>query len=148
MYLLYHSYEYGNNNQYEEIKFLGIYSSEMKAEEAIERYYKLDGFRKYPKECFEIENFKIDTDSAWKDGFVSSDEIEQDFEVLTSCFNEQLHINNIPQDSWNDEKYYNALCDVNTKVYNTDNVAELSVKESRGQPINGALKQAVINDNF
>lgn len=88
MYLLYHSYEYGNNNQYEEIKFLGIYSSEMKAEEAIERYYKLDGFRKYPKECFEIENFKIDTDSAWKDGFVSSDEIEQDFEVLTSCFNE------------------------------------------------------------
>ena len=25
---------------------------------------------------------------------------------------------------------------------------EFSVKESRGQPINGALNQAVINDNF
>ena len=25
---------------------------------------------------------------------------------------------------------------------------KISVKESRGQPINGALNQAVINDNF
>lgn len=48
MYLLYHMYEYGENNENEESKILGIYSPEKGACEAIERNYKMDGFKEYP----------------------------------------------------------------------------------------------------
>ena len=37
MYLLYHMYDYGKNNEHEEIKTLGIYSTEQQAMEAVER---------------------------------------------------------------------------------------------------------------
>lgn len=87
MYLLYHLYEYGENNENEENKILGIYSSEQEAFEAIERYYKLDGLKKHPKECFGVDEYKVDVDAGWKEGFVSSDDLEQDFETLTNiCF--------------------------------------------------------------
>lgn len=48
MYLLYHMYEYGEENEHEEIKILGIYSSKQEASKAMERHYKLPGFKEYP----------------------------------------------------------------------------------------------------
>lgn len=126
MCLLYHVYEYGDNKEHEDIKILGIYSSETKALEAAERYYKLDGFKRYPKECFEIWEIKVDEDFAWKEGFVSSYEIEQDFELLTICFNEWLGIKKSPQESWENDKYYSVLCDVNKVVYNINETWELA----------------------
>ena len=48
VYLLYHIYEYGDENEHEELKTLGIYSSEAKAKAAIQYYKDLSGFSKYP----------------------------------------------------------------------------------------------------
>lgn len=126
MYLLYHQYEYGENNENEEIKILGIYSSEQEAFKAIERYYKLDGFKKYSKDCFGIDEYNVDVDSGWKEGFVNSDDLERDFEVLTDYFNEWLCNNKSPRESWENETYYNALCDINRMMYKFKNIKELA----------------------
>lgn len=126
IYILYHLYEYGENNEHEDFKMLGVYSTEKKALEAMERYFKLDGFNQYSKDCFDVEEFKVDIDTNWKDGFVNSDEIEQDFELLTNCFNEWLDIKESPQESWNNDKYYSLLCDVDKEVYNISDIMELA----------------------
>ena len=126
MYFLYHQYEYGENNENEENKILGIYSSEQEAFKAIERYYKLDGFKKYPKECFGVDEYNVDVDTGWKEGFVNSDDLEQDFEALTDCFNEWLCNNKSPRESWENEAYYNALCDVNKMMYKIKDIKELA----------------------
>jgi len=75
VYLLCHSYEYGTENEHEEIKVLGIYSSEGSALLALERYYNLVGFNKFPKECFSVQCFIIDKDESWKEGFIGWDEV-------------------------------------------------------------------------
>ena len=72
MYLLYHKYEYGEDNEHEEIKILGVYNSEQEVSKVIERYYKLVGFREYPKECFLVDEYIVDVDTNWKEGFVNS----------------------------------------------------------------------------
>lgn len=126
MYLLYHQYEYGENHENDEYKILGIYSSEQKALEAMERYYKLEGFKKYPKECFGVDEYNVDEDADWKEGFTNSDDIEQDFKKLTACFNEWLCINKSPRESWENEAYYNALCDVSKVMYKIDDIKELA----------------------
>lgn len=126
IYLLYHLYEYGENDENEEIKTLGIYSSEKEAFEAIERYYKLDGFKKFPKECFGVDEYIVDVDAGWKEGFVSSDDLEQDFETLTNLFNKWLCNKKSPQESWENEEYYNALCDVSKVMYKIDDVTALA----------------------
>ncbi|MCX4296455.1 MAG: hypothetical protein OSJ73_05410 [Lachnospiraceae bacterium] len=51
---------------------MGIYSSEQEALKAIERYYSLAGFKKYPKECFVVDKYIVNEDNGWKEGFVSS----------------------------------------------------------------------------
>lgn len=126
IYLLYHLYEYGENNENEENKILGIYSSEKEAFEAIERYYKLDGFKKYSKECFGVDEYIVDVDAGWKEGFVSSNDLEQDFEALTNLFNKWLCNEKSPQESWENELYYNALCDISKAMYKIDDVKELA----------------------
>lgn len=77
-YGLFHSYDYqcreGDRNRetfFEdmEMKTLGIYSSKEKAEDALERYYKLPGFNKYLRECFCIYQCKLDDDEGWNEGF-------------------------------------------------------------------------------
>lgn len=126
MYLLYHMYDYGEHSEYEEIKTLGIYSSEQEASEAIERYYRLEGFKKFPKECFYIDEYKVDIDANWREGFVNSADLEQDFETLTMCFNEWLGNNKDPHGSWEDQGYYNALCDINEVIYKIKDIKELA----------------------
>lgn len=54
-----------------EQKYLGIYSSEEKAQQAAERYYQLPGFNKYPFDYFYISEEEMDEDSGWTEGFVN-----------------------------------------------------------------------------
>ena len=126
MYLLYHKYEYGEENEHEEIKILGIYNLKQEASKAIERYYKLVGFREYPKECFIVDEYIVDVDTNWKEGFVNSVGLDWNFEILTTCFNEWLGNNKSPCESWKDEGYYNALCSVYKVVYKIKDVKELA----------------------
>lgn len=126
MYLLYHEYEYGENNEHEDIKILGIYSSEQEASQAIERYYKLAGFKEYPKECFIIDDYNVNVDTYWKEGFINSADLDRDFEILTVCFNKWLGINKNPRESWEDDEYYNSLCDVYKVVYKIKDIRELA----------------------
>lgn len=125
MYVLQHSYEYGEMMEYEETKLLGIYSSELGAKQAIEKYKILPGFCRYPMDCFSISKFIVNQDH-WTEGFVSSNEITHDFETLTLCFNEWLGRNELPSEAWKDDNYYNTLCDVSQKVYEVKNATELA----------------------
>ena len=125
MYLLYHMYEYGED-EYEEIKFLGIYSSEQEASNAMERYYKLPGFKEYPKEFFIIDDHVVNEDTYWKEGFVNTANLDEDFEILTECFNKWLGINKNPRESWDNNRYYNLLCKVNEVMYKIKDIRELA----------------------
>lgn len=76
VFILFHAYEYGEDNWYEEVKTLGLYETREAAKEAIERYYVLDGFKDCPKECFTVEGYFIDKDANWVGGFVKAEEAE------------------------------------------------------------------------
>lgn len=69
VFLLYHSYSYGKFKQDEATKILGVYSSEKSAKKAINRYWKIPNFNKFPKKCFKINKFKIDNDTWYVKGF-------------------------------------------------------------------------------
>ena len=69
VYLLEHSYVYGEESDFDEAKTLGVYSTRELAEEAGDRYAPLPGFRDYPRECFQISKFVVDRDTAWTEGF-------------------------------------------------------------------------------
>ena len=86
VYLLYHIYEYGDENEYEEMKILGIYSSEANANAAIQYYKDLRGFSKYPLSCFIIESYRVDTNAGWRGGFCNACDIHADFDKLAQCF--------------------------------------------------------------
>lgn len=73
VYLLQHSYEYGENQEYTETKLIGIFSSYKNAEDVIEQYKCLPGFNKYDQDCFFIDKYTLD-ESHWKSGFISYDE--------------------------------------------------------------------------
>ena len=66
VFILQHCYEheYGHD----EIKFIGAYSSEQKADETIKRLKNVGGFRDYPVDCFFIDKYEIDKDH-WTEGF-------------------------------------------------------------------------------
>lgn len=76
IYVLMHSHLCEDEPEAEDVKLLGVYSSESNAKLAIERYYKLEGFCNYPIDYFSIDKFKIDIDSSWIEGFVSWEEAE------------------------------------------------------------------------
>jgi len=69
VYILQHSYEVGDDGQYDETKLIGVYSTREKAEQVIERYRMLPGFRDYPIGCFHIAKYEIDKDH-WSEGFI------------------------------------------------------------------------------
>ena len=66
IYVLHHTYATEND---QETKFLGIYSSQNKVNEAIEKYFTFPGFNKYSKECFIVGTCNIDENSNWLQGF-------------------------------------------------------------------------------
>lgn len=66
VFLLQHSYEQG---ECEETKIIGIYSSKAKAEETIERFKNIIGFKEH-QDCFYIDEYDIDKDN-WIEGFIT-----------------------------------------------------------------------------
>lgn len=73
VYVLQHSYEIGEEGEFDETKMIGIYSSKKKAEETIEIYKVLPGFKDYSISCFHISKYEIDKNH-WTEGFIKSDE--------------------------------------------------------------------------
>ena len=77
LYILFHSYEI--NEDIEEAKELGVYSSEENAKKAIEFYSKLPGFCDYPIECFVYDKYVVGKcDDGWREGFF--DPYEEEYE--------------------------------------------------------------------
>ena len=73
VFLLLHSYQYGKESEHESTKLIGIYSSYLIAEKAIEKYKDLPGFNNYPAECFCLEGYVLD-EEYWTEGFVDVNE--------------------------------------------------------------------------
>ena len=57
-----------NDEYWEDVKFIGAFSSKATAEEAIEQLRKQPGFKDYPDD-FSIDEYTID-EFEWKEGFV------------------------------------------------------------------------------
>lgn len=66
VFLVQHNYRVG---EFDETKTIGIYSSREKAEFIIERYKHLPGFKDFPIECFNIDEYILDLDH-WEKGFI------------------------------------------------------------------------------
>lgn len=60
VYVLQHLYYYGKNNEYKEIKMLGVYSTKLQAIQAIKKYLLLPGFKDFTVNCFEIYKYRTD----------------------------------------------------------------------------------------
>ena len=69
VYVLQHSYDYGENFGYQETKFLGVFSTEQEAQKAVEYYKTLDGFKGYPDD-FYIDEIEVDK-KHWTEGFIT-----------------------------------------------------------------------------
>ncbi|MDE6781988.1 MAG: hypothetical protein K2J40_11125 [Ruminococcus sp.] len=122
-YLLYHAYDFADGK---EIKHLGLYSSTENAEKARQRYIKLAGFSEYPENCFYICEFAPDNDEYWKDGFVNTDRISEDFRNLTITLNKMADIKETPETSWKNQDYYYVLCEISALRYRTDDIQEIA----------------------
>lgn len=68
VYLLQHIYQYGENDQYEETKIIGIYEDETKAKKAIIHYKQLPGFRDFTDDCFVVDKYELNK-GEWNEGF-------------------------------------------------------------------------------
>lgn len=70
IYHLEHVYSWLNKNQneVEEVKYIGAFSTIEKAKEAINYLSKKKGFMNHPVECFQIHKDQLDR-FEWKDGF-------------------------------------------------------------------------------
>jgi hypothetical protein len=53
----------------EDVKVLGIYTTEKKAKLAIRRFKKLLGFKRYP-DGFYVDSYKLD-EATWSEGFIT-----------------------------------------------------------------------------
>lgn len=71
VYLLQHTYSYGEQSEYEENKIIGIYSSRDNAEKELKKYLKLPGFNEYDSSCFSIDEYIVDK-GEWNEGFVKA----------------------------------------------------------------------------
>lgn len=67
VFVLHHTHRQSENR--EDVKLIGIYSSEAQAHAAIERMRTLPGFRDVP-DGFEISRYPIDQDH-WTSGYVT-----------------------------------------------------------------------------
>ena len=69
VFLLWHTHDLTDDcGTHEEVKLIGVFSSEEKAKKAMEQLKDKEGFRDFPISCFEIAKTKIDRPS-WIDGF-------------------------------------------------------------------------------
>ena len=69
VFLLWHTYDLKDDfGIHEEIKLIGVFSTEEKANEVIELLKNREGFVEHSVDCFEISKRKIDQPS-WTEGF-------------------------------------------------------------------------------
>ena len=72
VYVLWHTHELKDDcGSHDEIKMIGIFSAEEKAQRAIEQLKDQEGFCDYPVSCFEIDEQVVDR-IGWKDGFYTA----------------------------------------------------------------------------
>lgn len=78
IYHLQHYYEYEIEKYFkvDQVKMIGIYSSKEKAEEKLNLYKSIEGFKDHPKECFYI-NESILGRCGWGTGFVQVPNYEE-----------------------------------------------------------------------
>lgn len=67
LYIVEHIYEKDGE---EEIKFIGVFSSLKRANDAISKLIEQPGFKDYPASCFQISKDKLNT-YEWSEGFIS-----------------------------------------------------------------------------
>ena len=70
VFVLEHIYE---QEEQDEIKFIGIFSSLERAQDVIEELRFKNGFKNFPVDCFKISESIIDN-YEWKDGFIPWEE--------------------------------------------------------------------------
>lgn len=70
VFVLQHSYAHCDGH--DETKMIGVYSSEEKARNVIEKLKYAAGFCEYPTDCFYIDEYEIDQNH-WEDGFFKAD---------------------------------------------------------------------------
>ncbi len=66
VYLLWHSHD---TDAEIDVKLIGVYSAEVRAVDARERFRQLTGFSDYPA-GFSIDSYEVDADH-WQSGFVT-----------------------------------------------------------------------------
>lgn len=67
VFLVQHVHDLGDDR--EDVKFIGVYSSQASAEQAVERMRSQPGFREIP-EGFSVDAYTVDKD-CWTEGFVT-----------------------------------------------------------------------------
>ncbi len=72
VYLVHHIRDISEDDDIQDVKLIGVYTTEELAEEAVERKKKLEGFRDY-REGFEISKTTLNED-IWTSGFISIEE--------------------------------------------------------------------------
>lgn len=123
-----HMLEYNKEIDYgdfetEEYNLIGLYLSEDEAQNAKNRVVSEMNI---DADLLFVSSTEIGKYNEWEGGFVSSDDLYQNFEILTDCFNKWLGINKSPEESWEDDEYYNALCDIEQVAYKIKNIKELA----------------------
>jgi len=68
VYILHHVHQAANGDD-EDIKLIGVYSSETAASDAVARLKLKPGFRDHPQ-GFHVERYEVDRDQ-WTEGFIS-----------------------------------------------------------------------------
>ncbi len=68
VFILFHVHEFEDGH--EDVKIIGVYSTEERARQARERVKDQPGFRDHP-ECFEISEHQVDGRDDWPEGYVT-----------------------------------------------------------------------------
>lgn len=74
-YLLHHYYILEGVYDIDEVKFIGVFNSVEDANDTIERFSKLEGFKDHDKSCFIIDEYTVDK-KHWINGFIKNDSID------------------------------------------------------------------------
>ena len=71
VYLLWHVHELTDDfGTHEDEKLIGVFSSESKANETIQHFKNLEGFRDCSLDCFIIDEYEVDEPN-WTEGFIT-----------------------------------------------------------------------------
>ena len=68
------SHEYELNGNTDVTKYIGVFETFEKADQAVDFLIKKDGFREYPRECFQISECYVDSYIGWSTGFITVEE--------------------------------------------------------------------------